>query len=141
MMQRSYHFAGQHFASVGIYHVNNVWPAMMQRSYRVAGTHSANLGFHHFHANSNSSILVEGALDVLVSLVKAASLEQAQHMHSLVASHIQALMLQHQDAGILQSCCQYLKWGFCALFIVPHGQTPSDLSPPSPVCSIPRDLL
>lgn len=61
------------------------------------------------HANSNSSILVEGALDVLVSLVKAASLEQAQHMHSLVASHIQALMLQHQDAGILQSCCQYLK--------------------------------
>lgn len=48
MMQRSYHFAGQHFANVGIYHVNNVWPAMMQRSYRVAGTHSANLGFHHF---------------------------------------------------------------------------------------------
>lgn len=61
------------------------------------------------HANSNSSILVEGALDVLVSLVKAASPEQAQQMHSTVGPHIQTLMLQHQDAGILQSCCQYLK--------------------------------
>lgn len=61
------------------------------------------------HANSNSSILVEGALDVLVSLVKAASPEQVQQMHSIVGPHIQTLMLQHQDAGILQSCCQYIK--------------------------------
>lgn len=61
------------------------------------------------HANQNSSILVEGALDVLVSLVKPANPQQAQQMHSLVGPHIQALMLQSQDSGILQSCCQYLK--------------------------------
>lgn len=61
------------------------------------------------HADNNSSILVEGALDVLVSLVKAASLEQAEQMQGMVGPHIHALMLQHQDAGILQSCCQYLK--------------------------------
>lgn len=53
---------------------------------------------------------MEGALDVLVSLVKAAGPQQAQQMHSMVGPHIQALMLQHQDPGILQSCCQYLKW-------------------------------
>ncbi|KAL3142974.1 hypothetical protein ABBQ38_003256 [Trebouxia sp. C0009 RCD-2024] len=61
------------------------------------------------HASSNSSILIEGALDVLVSLLKAAAPQQAQQMHSMVGPHIQALMLHHTDAGILQSCCQYLK--------------------------------
>ena len=61
------------------------------------------------HHTSNSSILVEGALDLLVSLVKPANAEQAQQMHAAVSSHIQALMLHSQDAGILQSCCQYLK--------------------------------
>ncbi|KAL3138300.1 hypothetical protein ABBQ32_006113 [Trebouxia sp. C0010 RCD-2024] len=61
------------------------------------------------HANSNSSILVEGALDVLVSLLKAAGPQQAHQMHSMVGPHIQALILQHTDAGVLQSCCQYLK--------------------------------
>ena len=61
------------------------------------------------HANQNSSILVEGALDVLVSLAKPARPEQAQQMQALVGPHIQALMLHHHDSGILQSCCQYLK--------------------------------
>ena len=61
------------------------------------------------HASQNSSILVEGALDVLVSLAKPARPEQAQHMQALVGPHIQALMLHHHDSGILQSCCQYLK--------------------------------
>lgn len=61
------------------------------------------------HAHSNSSILVEAALDVLVSLLKAATPQQAQQMHGMVGPHIQALMLQHTDAGILQSCCQYLR--------------------------------
>ncbi len=62
-----------------------------------------------YHANQNSSILVEGALDVLVSLAKPARPEQAQQMQALVGPHIQALMLHHHDSGILQSCCQYLK--------------------------------
>ncbi|KAL0051329.1 hypothetical protein WJX82_005781 [Trebouxia sp. C0006] len=61
------------------------------------------------HAGQNSSILVEGALDVLVSLAKPARPEQAQQMQALVGPHIQALMLHHHDSGILQSCCQYLK--------------------------------
>ena len=61
------------------------------------------------HADSNSSILVEGALDVLVSLLKPSSLEQAEQVHAVVGTHIQSLMLHHQDAGTLQSCCQYLK--------------------------------
>ena len=56
---------------------------------------------------SNSSILVEG--DLLVSLVKSANPQQAQQLHAAVGAPIQALMLHSQDAGILQSCCQYLK--------------------------------
>ena len=79
------------------------------------------------HANQNSSVLVEGALDVLVSLVKPASAEQAEQMQALVGPPIQALMLQHQDSGILQSCCQYLKYASgvtllcCHLFTCTRG--------------------
>ena len=47
---------------------------------------------------------------MLVSLVKPAKAEQAEQMHALVGPPIQALMLHHQDSGILQSCCQYLKY-------------------------------
>ena len=61
------------------------------------------------HHTSNSSILVEGALDLLVSLVKPANPQQAQQLHTAVGAPIQALVLHSQDAGILQSCCQYLK--------------------------------
>lgn len=61
------------------------------------------------HANSNSPVLVEGALDLVGSLMRPAAAEQAQQMHALLAQPVQALLLQHDDPGVLQSCSQYLK--------------------------------
>ena len=61
------------------------------------------------HYNSNSPILVEGALDLVGALLKPAAPEQAQQMHGLLAQPVQALLMQHDDPGVLQSASQYLK--------------------------------
>lgn len=61
------------------------------------------------HFNSNSPVLVEGALDLVGALLKPAAPEQAQQMHALLAQPVQALLMQHDDPGVLQSCSQYLK--------------------------------
>ena len=59
---------------------------------------------------ANSPVLVEGALDVLAALLRPATPEQAAWVHAAASSHVMALTLRQDDAAILQSCSEYLRY-------------------------------
>ena len=58
---------------------------------------------------AHSPVLVEGALDVLAVLLAPSAPEQAAGVHAAASSHVMALALHQDDAGILQSCSEYLR--------------------------------
>ena len=59
--------------------------------------------------SSHEPSLVEGALDMVTILLKPATTEQAARMHAALSGAVLRLMLHHDDPGILQSCCEYMK--------------------------------
>lgn len=59
--------------------------------------------------DTNSPVLVEGALDVLAALLRPSTPEQAANVHSAASSHVMTLALHQDDAAILQSCSEYLR--------------------------------
>ena len=59
---------------------------------------------------THSAVLLEGALDLLAVLLRPSAPEQAAGVHAAASSHVMALALHQDDAGILQSCSEYLRW-------------------------------
>ena len=62
-------------------------------------------------SSEQSTILVEGALDLLAALLRPSPAAVAQHIHSAMSGPVMALMMTTDDAGILQSCTEYLRCG------------------------------
>ncbi|KAK9806782.1 hypothetical protein WJX72_002643 [[Myrmecia] bisecta] len=60
--------------------------------------------------DANSTILVEGALDVATMLLKPSNAEQAAIVHATLSQPVMALMMHSDDAGILQSCSEYMRY-------------------------------
>ena len=58
---------------------------------------------------AHSPVLLEGALDMLAVLLAPSAPEQAAAVHAAASSHVMALALHQDDAGILQSCSEYLR--------------------------------
>ena len=58
---------------------------------------------------THSAVLLEGALDLLAVLLRPSAPEQAAGVHAAASSHVMALALHQDDAGILQSCSEYLR--------------------------------
>lgn len=62
------------------------------------------------HGNTNSPILVEGALEVVTgALLKAAGPGEAQQVHALLGQPVHRLLMHHDDPGVLQNCSHYLR--------------------------------
>jgi hypothetical protein len=59
--------------------------------------------------DTSSSVLVEGALDILAALLRPSSPQQAAAVHSAASSHVMGLALHQDDPAILQSCSEYLR--------------------------------
>ena len=70
---------------------------------------------------ANSPVLVEGALDVLAALLRPATPEQAARVHAAASSHVMALTLRQDDAAILQSCSEYLRFTLWTPLLVIYG--------------------
>lgn len=59
--------------------------------------------------STNSTALVEGALDMLNTLLRPATPDQAARIHAAVSGSVISLIMRQDDAGILQSCSEYLR--------------------------------
>ena len=59
---------------------------------------------------AHSPVLLEGTLDVLAVLLAPSAREQAAGVHAAASSHVMALALHQDDAGVLQSCSEYLRY-------------------------------
>ena len=60
-------------------------------------------------SSEQPSVLVEGALDLLAALLRPSPVAVAAQIHSAMSAPVMALMMTSDDAGILQSCTEYIR--------------------------------
>lgn len=60
-------------------------------------------------SGEQQAVLVEGALDLLAALLRPSPAAAAQQIHSAMSAPVMALMMSADDAGILQSCTEYIR--------------------------------
>lgn len=77
--------------------------------------------------------LVEGALDLAVALLQPSTPEAAAAVHSVFTGTVMRLLHSQEDAGVLQSCCHYLRcihrrltaaFDSCMFLTMPRSRTP-----------------
>lgn len=60
--------------------------------------------------DNGESVLIEGALDLAAALLHSAPPQEAIRTHAALSQPVMNLLLTHDDAAVLQSCCEYLRY-------------------------------
>ena len=58
---------------------------------------------------ANPPVLIEGALDLATALLRPSSPQSAAAVHGMFSGTVMTLLRVHDDPGVLQSCCEYLR--------------------------------
>lgn len=60
-------------------------------------------------ADAHPTTTVEGAIDLICSILSPSTPAQAERLHGMLSGHVMGLLMSHTDPGILQSCIHYLR--------------------------------